>query len=270
METQLITAIVQLQSTPDAEANMHAAEAGVEEAARAGARLVCLPENTPFLGPPEALLQAAQPPDGAYVQRLQAAARRLGVWVLLGSFPEVGPTPALTYNTSALIDDQGQVQARYRKIHLFDVETPSGERLHESAIVSPGAEVVVAQLGPWRVGLSVCYDLRFPELYRAMSAQGAHLLCVPAAFTAETGRDHWWALLRARAIENLAYVVAPNQWGAHYGSRRSYGRSVVYDYWGNLLAACPDRPSVAVATLDLEALQQMRARFPALAHRRLS
>jgi predicted amidohydrolase len=268
MDERIFAGVVQLRSTPDIDANLRTALVYTEYAARSGARLVTLPENTPYLGPQEGLLAAAQPLTGSHVQQFQEAARRLGVWILIGSFPECGPDPQHIFNTSVLLDSEGTVRAVYRKIHLFDVETPNGERLHESASVAPGSEVVIAEFGPWRVGLSVCYDLRFPELYRAMSARGVDILCVPAAFTAETGRDHWWALLRARAIENLSYVVAPNQWGVHHGVRRSYGRSVIFDPWGNVLGACPDREGVTLAELDLPSLRETRGRFPCLSHRR--
>jgi deaminated glutathione amidase len=265
----LIAGIVQLQSTPDVEHNILSAIEGITQAAKLGADWICLPENTPYLGPTQGLLRAAQPPDGEIIQRLQEVAKRLHVWLLIGSFPERGPDPDHAYNTSALISNTGDLKALYRKLHLFDVETPSGDRLNESDTICAGDDVVITQIGPWSVGLSICYDLRFPELYRALSAQGAHALCIPAAFTAETGRDHWWPLLRARAIENLAYVIAPNQYGHHYANRRSYGRSAIFDPWGNLLASCPDRVSVATTPIDLPSLLKLRAHFPTLSHRRI-
>lgn len=262
-------AVCQMNSGPGLEANLEQASRLVEEAVTEGAQLVTLPENAPWLGPEQDGRRRATGLDGEVVGHFRSLARRHEVMLLLGSFIETGPEgDGRGHNTSVLIGADGELVASYRKIHLFDVETPDGQVLRESASVAPGEQVVLAEAGAWRLGLSVCYDLRFPELYRALMGGGATMLCVPAAFTAETGRDHWIALLRARAIENLCYVVAPNQWGVHFGQRRSYGRSVVIDPWGNVVCCCPDRVSVSVATVELDALEATRQRFPCLAHRR--
>ena len=185
---------------------------------------------------------------------------------MVGSFAEQCDAKH-TYNTSVFIDAGGEILATYRKIHLFDVTTPAGQRLFESERVRPGDSLVQAQQGTWKLGLSICYDLRFPELYRQHSAAGANLLAVPAAFTAETGRDHWQLLLRARAVENLSFVIAPNQWGHHFGERYSYGRSVIIHPWGQVLAQVPDGEGFALAELKLNELTKLRRTFPALQHR---
>ena len=196
-------------------------------------------------------------------------ARRHGLWLLGGSFPEAAGEGRV-FNTSLLLSPEGAIVAAYRKIHLFDVDLrpQGGAEFRESAHVAPGQEVVVAKTPFGGLGLSVCYDLRFPELYRAQSERGVRFLAVPAAFAVETGRDHWEVLLRARAIENQAFVVAPAQCGRHSPERASYGRSLIVDPWGLVLARAPDRPGVIVADCDLAAQDRLRASLPVLAHRR--
>jgi len=269
LERNVRCAVIQLTSSPDVDANLARADVLVRAAAEAGANLIALPENTPYLGPEGESARHATNVRGDVVGHFRELALEQEVVVLLGSFVEKGPGDGRTHNTSVLISPDGNIVATYRKMHLFDVETPSGHVLRESDNIAPGDTPVTAELGPWVAGLSVCYDLRFPELYRVLVERGSHILFVPSAFTAETGRDHWIALLRARAIENLCYVVAPDQAGHHFGKRRSYGRSVIIDPWGTVLACCPDRPSFAVAELDLDALESQRRRFPCLDHRRL-
>jgi predicted amidohydrolase len=264
-------AVVQLCSTDDLAANLRAAEQGVREAAAAGARFVALPEMWPYLRREGGDYPHAQSVDGEILGRVRGWARELGVRVLAGSIAERAPGEERIYNTSALISPQGEIEAVYRKIHLFDVElgADGGGSFRESVRVAPGKEVVVAATEHGGVGLSICYDLRFPELYRAMSARGALFLCVPSAFTPHTGKDHWEVLLRARAIENLAFVLAPAQCGRHSPERASHGRSLIIDPWGVVLAQLGDRPGVAVADCDLEEQVRMRRRLPALEHRRL-
>jgi predicted amidohydrolase len=193
-----------------------------------------------------------------------------GAWLLLGGFPERVPGhDDRLANTSVLLDPRGEVRAHYRKIHLFDVEVPGGHRFCESDTVVRGDTPVLAET-PWgRLALSICYDLRFPELYRKLTAEGARMIAVPSAFTRETGKDHWHVLLRARAIENQAYLIAPAQWGFHGGKRASYGHAMIVDPWGVVLAECGERDSVAVATLDFDYQDRVRANLPCLAHRRL-
>ena len=264
-------ALVQMTSTDDVAANLASANALVEEAVERGAAFVALPENFAFLRREGAPIPCAQGLDGEIVGCLRALARRLRVRILGGTFPESVPNDTRVFNTSVLISPVGEIEAVYRKIHLFDVDLAAsgGGVYRESAFVAPGAEVVVAHTPDASVGLSVCYDLRFPELYRALAARGAQILVVPSAFTRETGKDHWEVLLRARAIENQAFVLAPAQCGRHSEFRASHGRSLIVDPWGLVLAQGGDRPCVVVADCDFAELARIRASLPALAHRRL-
>jgi predicted amidohydrolase len=263
-------AAVQMTSTDDVAANLTAAGALLAEAAASGAQLAALPENFAYLRREGVRAPCAQGLDGEIVDFLRSAARRHAFWLLGGSFPE-DAGDGRVYNTSVLLSPAGAVEAVYRKIHLFDVDlrAQGGGEFRESAAVAPGQEVVVAKTPFGGLGLSVCYDVRFPELYRAQSERGVRFLAVPAAFAVETGRDHWEVLLRARAIENQAFVVAPAQCGRHSPERASYGRSLIVDPWGLVLARAPDRPCAIVAECDLEAQDRLRAALPALAHRRL-
>jgi deaminated glutathione amidase len=189
------------------------------------------------------------------------------VYVLGGSVLEGEPGAERLFNTSTFFDPSGNLVAAYRKIHLFDVKAPDWAYV-ESSIVAPGSEIVSAKAGVATLGLSVCYDLRFPELYRLLALRGAEVLSVPAAFTLQPGKDHWELLLRARAVENQAYVVAPAQWGQKADGRWTYGRSIIVDPWGTVLGTCPDRDGYTFATLDLDYLDHLRTEFPALANRR--
>jgi predicted amidohydrolase len=258
-------------SGDDLPANLRAAGELVAEAARAGAELVALPENFAFLRREGAPIPCAQPLDGEVVTALRGWAREHGIWLLGGSFAEAVPRDERVHNTSVLLAPDGSVAAVYRKIHLFDVDLSAqgGNAYCESARVAPGSEVVVADTPFGKLGLSVCYDLRFPELYRTQSAQGARFLVVPSAFARETGRDHWEVLLRARAIENQCFVIAPAQWGQHSRERASHGRALIADPWGVLLAVAPDRPGVIWADCDVAQQDRIRASLPALRHRRL-
>jgi deaminated glutathione amidase len=264
-------AAIQLNSTPDLEANLARAQAYIEAAASRGARLVALPEHFACLGSPADTAAAAQPLDGPLVTRFRELARRLGIFLLLGSFPERTPEKARPYNTSLLLGPRGQILASYRKMHLFDVDLPGGAPCRESEFTHPGADVVTAALPgeSFTAGLAICYDLRFPELFRAQVSRGANLFLLPAAFTLTTGRDHWEVLLRARAIENLAYVVATAQYGQHAPGHRTYGRSLIIDPWGLPLAQAPDGEGLILARLDYERLQRLRRELPCLGHRRL-
>jgi predicted amidohydrolase len=265
------TAAVQLNSTPDLEHNLRRARALIEEAAGRGARLVALPEHFAYLGPEDRHPPSAQPLNGPLMATFDDLAKRLEIFLLLGSFPEVAPPGEQLYNTSVLLGPEGQILAAYRKMHLFDVDLPGGPIYQESQFIQPGSEVVAAPLPgtPFTAGLAICYDLRFPELFRALVARGADLLLLPAAFTLATGRDHWEVLVRARAIENQAYVVAPAQYGQHAPDRRSYGRSLIVDPWGLILAQAPDGEGIIYARLDHDRLTKMRRELPCLHHRRL-
>ncbi len=264
-------AAVQLNSTLEMEANLARTRKLIAEAASRGAELVALPEHFACYGTEEAVAAAAQPLDGPLVTEFLELAQRLGITLLLGSFPEQAEAFERPYNTSLLIGRQGQLLARYRKMHLFDVELPGAAPHRESAFTRPGQDVITAVLPgtPWVAGLAVCYYLRFPELFRAQVARGANLLFLPAAFTARTGPDHWHTLLKARAIENLSYVVAPAQWGGHVQGRKSYGRSLIIDPWGLALAQAPDSEGIIYARLDFERLKRLRRELPCLGHRRL-
>jgi predicted amidohydrolase len=263
----MIVALAQLNSTPDLDANLAASRALAADAAARGARWLLFPENAPFLGAEADKLPIAQGPDGDIVGAYRDIARTHGMHVTLGSFAETGPDPKRTYNTQVQINPDGEVTQTYRKIHLFDAELPSGQVLLESDAIARGEELATAQVDDVHVGLSICYDLRFPELYRELAARGVHALTVPSAFTVPTGHAHWHALLRARAIENQCYVLAPNQWGHHCKGRESFGQSVVYDPWGRMLATAPDRVCVITAELDLGYLDAVRRRMPCGSHR---
>jgi deaminated glutathione amidase len=270
-ERRFLAAALQLNSTSDEAANWRQVEALAERAAACGARLVATPENTNFLGPHEEKVRRAEPLGGPTVGRFRALAARLGVHLLLGSFNEAGSAPERCRNTSVLIDPAGEVLAVYRKLHLFDVDVSEQVRFTESATVEPGEGTVVATTALGAIGLSICYDLRFPELYRRLRDDGAEILAVPSAFTLTTGRDHWYPLLRARAIETQCYVVAPAQWGRHddAGLRESYGHALIVDPWGQVVASASDGPGLALAEIDLERVARVRRSMPVATHRRL-
>jgi predicted amidohydrolase len=262
-------AVCQLNARDNRQTNLAVAAELLERAAAAGADLAVLPEYVDYLGP-----AAGQPKpeqvDGEFGTFFADAARRLGMWVYAGSFHEVGPDPERTYNTSLLFDRSGELIGVYRKIHLYDVEIPGRVSYLESSTVAPGAEPVVATVEGVPMGLSICYDLRFPELYRRLTVVGgAQVLVVSAAFMLHTGRDHWEVLLRARAIENQCFVVAAAQIGDHEPGRTCFGRSMVIDPWGTVLAQAPDTVGVTVAELDFDRLRRIRSELPSLANRRL-
>ncbi len=260
-------AAIQMSSTPDKNENRETAEALIREAASAGAELVALPELWSCHGLDDVYRENAEPIPGPTTVFLGTLARELGVYLLGGSILEGDPGSERMSNTSTFFDPSGELTAVYRKIHLFDVKVSDRAYL-ESANIAPGNEVVTAKAGPATLGLSVCYDVRFPELYRLLSLRGAEILAVPAAFTLQTGKDHWEILLRARAIENQAFVIAPAQWGRKADGRWTYGRSMIVDPWGIVLTTCPDRDGHALAAIDFDYLDRFRAEFPALANRR--
>jgi len=264
---RIAAAAIQMSSTPEKTENFGTAERLIREAASAGAELVALPELWSCHGLEEVYAENAETIPGPTTDFLGGLARELGLYVLGGSILEGEPGAGRFFNTSTFFDPSGALVAVYRKIHLFDVKAPDREYV-ESRIVAPGREVVTAKAGAATLGLSVCYDLRFPELYRLLALRGAEVLAVPAAFTLQTGKDHWELLLRARAVENQAYVVAPAQWGQKADGRWTYGRSMIVDPWGTVLATCPDRDGHALATFDLDYLDRLRIDFPALANRR--
>jgi predicted amidohydrolase len=263
--------VVQMTSTDDLASSLAAAERGVRQAAERGAELVALPEMFAYLRREGSGFPHAQGLDGEIVTRCRGLARELGVRIVAGSFAERIPDQTRVHNTSVSISPDGEVEGVYRKIHLFDVDLGSagGGTFAESVSVAPGEERVVVSTPFGGVGLSICYDLRFPELYRELTARGARFITVPSAFTPHTGKDHWEVLLRARAIENQVFVIAPAQCGRHSADRSSHGHSLIVDPWGIVLAQLGDRPGVAVAECALDELERVRERLPALRHRRL-
>jgi predicted amidohydrolase len=261
-------AAVQLNSTPDRDRNLEAADRLTRAAAAAGADLVVLPEKWPVLGTPEQTAAAAEPLDGPTLAWARALARELGIDLVAGSFAERVEGEERGRNTSIHVGPDGELQASYRKIHMFDVEV-GGRTYRESEHEAPGDEVVLSHTADGTgLGLTVCYDVRFPELYRILAVRGARIITVPAAFTLATTREHWEVLLRARAIEDQCFVIAPNQIGEHAPGLRSGGRSMIVDPWGVVLAQAPDAETYIVAELDLEAQDGVRRRLPSLANRR--
>jgi nitrilase len=266
----IAVAALQMTSGPDVSANLQTAAVLLEQAAREGARVALLPENFSFMGLHNADKRAVaeRDGDGPVQQFLSERARELGLWIVAGTTP-ISEVPGERVAAACLVyNDAGQRVARYDKIHLFDVAIPGrDEKYRESAHIAPGARSVLVPTPAGLLGLSVCYDMRFPELYRPMSAAGAQWFTVPSAFTVPTGRAHWEALLRARAIENLSFVVAAAQWGQHASGRETYGDSIIIDYWGAVLARLSGGQGVIVAKLDLQAQHAARRDFPALSHR---
>ncbi|WP_437873724.1 carbon-nitrogen hydrolase family protein [Sorangium sp. So ce363] len=272
MEKPVIWAALQLSSQENVSENLARVEVLVVEAARRGATTVVLPENFAYMGNEEGKRNIAEDLDaggGPIARRLADAARSARVTVVAGGFPERAHDPARPYNTCAVFGADGRLTARYRKIHLFDVEIADGTKYRESASTTAGERPVVTEIDGVKLGLSICYDVRFPELYRALSSGGAEAIVVPAAFTLLTGKDHWLVLLRARAIEAQAYVVAAAQWGKHPGGRATFGKSCVIDPWGEVIAQASEGEGIAMAMLDPSYLDRVRANLPSLTHRRL-
>lgn len=265
-------AAIQMTSGPDVAANLAQARELLAQAAERGAKLAALPENFSFIGLKDGDKRAVAETDGTgpVQEFLAASARALKLWIVGGTVPLKAGADGRVAAASLVYSGDGERVGRYDKIHLFDVDLPGrGERYRESAHVAPGSAPVVIDTPVGRLGLSVCYDVRFPELYRHLSAAGAQLLAVPSAFTSPTGRAHWETLLRARAIENLCYVVAPAQSGFHPGGRETYGDSMIVDYWGRILQRVPRGRGCALADIDTAAQASVRESFPALAHRAL-
>jgi nitrilase len=263
-------AALQMTSGPDVQANLAQAGALLEEAHAAGAALAVLPENFAFMGMADADKRAVGEAEGRgpIQDFLAATAQRLRLWVIAGTAPIRVAGDARVAAASLVYDERGARVARYDKIHLFDVDVPGrAERYRESANMAPGSTPQTVDTPVGRVGLAVCYDMRFPELFRKLSAAGAQLFSLPSAFTAPTGRAHWETLLRARAIENLCYVIAPAQSGIHPNGRETYGDSMIVDYWGRVLARRPRGRGCVTAEVDLKRQAEVRQSFPALSHR---
>jgi predicted amidohydrolase len=267
-----LAAVIQLRCTSDERTNLAEAETLIRRAASHGASLIATPENTNFLGPHAEKVRRAEPLDGPTSTRLGALARELGIHLLIGSINEKSADPERCYNTSVLYGPDGTILGRYRKIHLFDVDVSPDVCFLESNTVVPGEEVVVVPTPIGTIGLSICYDLRFPRLYQALVDKGAQILTVPSAFTLTTGKDHWEPLLRARAIENQAYVLAPGQHGEHddQGLRHSWGHSMICDPWGHIVGMVSDGPGIAYAEIDLARVERTRRGMPVRSHRKMT
>jgi deaminated glutathione amidase len=267
MPDRIRVACVQMTSRADKAANLETAERLVTQAASTGADLVVLPEKWNAIGSAELYHATAEPPEGGEsVAAMADWARRHGITLVGGSIAERRDGREKLSNTSVVFDPEGRVVAFYRKIHLFDVEV-GGVVYRESEAEEPGDEPVVAEAEDWKIGLSVCYDIRFPELYRILALQGAEFVTVPAHFTTPTGKDHWHVLMRARAIENQLYVVAAAQIGETLPGKPAYGRSVIVDPWGVVITQAPDEQTVISAELDRAHLEDIRAKLPSLANR---
>ena len=265
-------AAVQMNSENDVSQNLRTVETRVREAAAKGAKVVVLPENFAFMGGSDEerrTVAEALPGDGPIATTLKGLAQDLSVFVIAGGMPEQSGDPERPHNTCAVFAPWGDLVAVYRKIHLFDVDVADGQVYHESGAVTPGDTPQVVEVLDTKIGLSICYDLRFPELYRRLVDLGAKVLVVPAAFTLMTGKDHWHVLLRARAIENQVFVLAPAQHGRHPRGRQTYGKSLIVDPWGDVIAQASDGEGVLIADLDLQRVDDIRNRLPSLHHRRL-
>jgi deaminated glutathione amidase len=271
--TTSVAAVIQMTSSPDVAANLAAARGLLERARAQGSVLAVLPENFAIMGRKEAdKVEVAEPMGEGPIQAfLGHSARELGMWIVGGTIPILDEQePGRVAAASLVFDERGRCAARYDKIHLFDVDIPGREeRYRESATVVPGSQPMVTTTPLGRLGMAVCYDVRFPELFRVLQAQGAEVFSLPSAFTAPTGRAHWELLLRARAVENLCYVLAPAQSGTHDNGRETYGDSMIVDPWGHVVARVAEAgPGLAVAEIDRTLQQELRGRFPALAHRK--
>ncbi len=258
-------AVLQMNTQEDKEANLSTALQLIDEAASAGADLVALPEYFNFLGRAELKKQAAEEIPGPTTKALADRAVKHNIWIHGGSILEVGPEDRC-YNTSFVINPQGEIVAKYHKIHLFDVVIPGRVDARESASIEAGKEPVVAETALGKIGLSICYDLRFPELYRSLMFKGADIIAIPAAFTLYTGKDHWEVLLRARAIENQAYVLAPGQFGKHPEEQSCFGNSMIIDPWGTVIARAGEGVGWAMARIRAAELERVRTNVPALTH----
>jgi deaminated glutathione amidase len=270
MSNILRVGLCQINSQADKERNIARAEELIDEAAARGARLITLPEYVDYLGPAEGKKEIAESIPGPTTERFAAKARQHNAYILGGSIVEVSDVEDKFYNTSTLFDPSGNLIATYRKIHLFDIDITGNVSANESSKILPGEEVVTADVDGHTVGLTICYDLRFPELYRMLALDGAEIIFVPAAFTEFTGKDHWHTLLKARAVENQCFIVAPGQFGPHEPNAKCYGHSLAVDPWGTFLADAPNQEGVVVADLDFDYLNKIRTQVPSLANRRPS
>jgi predicted amidohydrolase len=264
-KTKITIGMAQLNSGDSPENNLGAALRAINELADRGAELIVLPEHADFIGPDNRKKEQAQAIENSgYLDKIRAQAADLKCYIHLGSFLEKEGDSV--YNCAIVFGPDGGMRARYRKLHLFDVEIPGGKKYLESAVISPGLETVHFSIDEFNFGLATCYDLRFPELFRRLVLNGANVILLPAAFTMQTGRDHWEVLLRARAIENLCWVVGVGQWGEAPPNHLCFGRSMVVDPWGLVTAQAPDGVTNVTADIELQSVKDVRTRFPALDH----
>ncbi|MFQ6015407.1 MAG: carbon-nitrogen hydrolase family protein [Anaerolineae bacterium] len=261
-------AAVQLNTKDNKEENLSSAEQFIDQAVQEGAQFIALPETFNFLSEDEDETRAnAEEIPGPTIERMMAKAREHGVFLHCGSIAERSAQTTRLFNTTVLLGPHGEIIARYRKIHLYDADLGPDLRYLESALYEPGRDIVSLEAGGMKIGLTICYDLRFPELFRILAVRGAEVIFLPANFTFHTGRDHWEVLIRARAIENQLFMVAPAQVGYYGPRRRTYGHSMIVDPWGRILSEAPDEPSVVTAELDLATLHEVRQQLPSLANR---
>jgi predicted amidohydrolase len=264
-KTRITIGMAQLNSGDSPENNLGAALRAINELADRGAELIVLPEHADFIGPDNRKKEQAQSIENSgYLDKIRAQAADLKCYIHVGSFLEKEGNSV--YNCAVVLGPDGGMRARYRKLHLFDVEIPGGKKYLESAVISPGLETVHFSIDEFNFGLATCYDLRFPELFRRLVLNGANVILLPAAFTMQTGRDHWEVLLRARAIENLCWVVGVGQWGEAPPNHLCFGRSMVVDPWGLVTAQAPDGVTNVTADIELQSVKDVRTRFPALDH----
>ena len=264
-------AAAQMNSNDCVDNNLLLSESLIKQAKEQGADIVLLPENFAFMGYPKQLVEEIMEDfeDGPIQKSISALARELQIWIIAGSVPIISPNTDRSFARSIVYDDQGKVVNYYDKIHLFDVEV-EGKQYNESFSIVPGKQPVTVKT-PWcTIGLSICYDVRFPELYRSYSDMGIDVLTIPSAFTEETGLAHWETLLSSRAIENLSYVVASAQWGKHYGSRRTYGHTMIINAWGKIIDQLDTGDGIVISDIDLEELRSIRQSFPSLKHKVLN
>jgi predicted amidohydrolase len=264
----LEVAIIQMNSRDDPRENIATALDLIDRAAATGARLIALPEVWPYLGPDDAVLDQAETIPGPITELLAQRARRHGIYIHGGSIYEKRPGDPGMYNTTVVLDPTGEIIARYSKIHMYDVVLDGVAEYQESASVTPGDEIAITEIDGIAVGLTICYDLRFPELFRILALRGAQAIMLPAAFTLMTGKDHWEPLIRARAIENELYMIAPAQWGTHPPGKWCYGRSMVIDPWGTVVTTAADGVGIATATIEPSRVESVRRQIPSLANRR--
>src|SRR5215212_2905643 len=264
----LNVAIVQMNSQDDKRANIAAALDLIDRAAATSTRLVALPEVWPYLGPDDVIREQAETIPGPITDHLAQRARRHGIYIHGGSIYETRPGDPGIYNTTVVLDPTGEIIARYTKIHMYDVVLDGVAEYEESATITPGDDVAITEIDGIIVGLTICHDLRFPELFRILALRGAQVIVLPAAFTLMTGKDHWEPLIRARAIENELYMIAPAQWGTHPPGKWCFGRSMVVDPWGTVLTTATDGVGIANATVDPARVEAVRRQIPSLANRR--